>query len=114
MQRIVRDLGSTVGVVLATGQTFLSGLIVTNTVASLRYVKLYDSLAAPTEALTPVATIPINANQTVVISNGASGAATSGVTFMNGLGLRVTTDLADNSTLVQTAGDVIVNALVEA
>ena len=71
--------------------------------ASVRYVKLYDKATAPTSADTPKCTIPLPA------SSAANIIAPAGIDFTAGIGIRVTSGVADNDTTAPTANDVVVN-----
>ena len=74
-----------------------------NNASSIRYVKLYDLATAPTQANTPICTFPLPVSGQHVNAFGTA------MGFANGLGIRVTTGLADNDTGAPTAFDVQVN-----
>lgn len=70
---------------------------------ALRYLKVYDVAYPPTISDTPVKTIPLKAQAQTDL------ATLVGVQFVNGLGLRATTGIADSDTGAPSANDVVVN-----
>lgn len=90
------------------GQVY--GWVFTNVNASPRFVKLYNKASAPTVgADTPVMTLVIPGNAT-----GAGMVAaefTSGVAFGTGIGVGITTAVADADTGAVAANEVVVNLL---
>ena len=74
--------------------------------ASLRYLKIYDKATAPTSADTPKHTlaIPATAGLSFSLPLPACGEA-----YANGIGIRITTGLADNDANAATANDCVVN-----
>jgi hypothetical protein len=91
------------GLVIKAGPGVLRFANFHNLNAAVRYVKLYNKATVPTEADTPLATIPINATNTTVANFG------DGLVFSAGLSIRVTTGLADNDTGAPTTLQTIVN-----
>jgi hypothetical protein len=77
-----------------------------NTNAAVRYLKLYDKATAPAETDTPVCRIALPGATTggMVVAN-----FTHGLAFANGIGLRLTTGVADNNTDVVAADEILVN-----
>jgi hypothetical protein len=73
-----------------------------NVNASVRYLKIYNKATAPTEADTPVMTIPLLTNVTSIHFP-------VGVEFDAGISVRASTGLADNDTGAPTASQTIVN-----
>ena len=69
--------------------------------ASTVYLKLYDETTVPTSSDTPVKTIAMQASQNFLLDLG------SGFLFKNGIGIRMTTGVADADTGVLVAGDVL-------
>ena len=113
MQRIYRNIdGQPAGVLVAAGQSFLTGWALTNLGVAARHVKLYDTATAPDITMTPVATISLPANGHST-ANGNDGPQTGGITFQRGIGIRVTTGIADNDATAPTANDVVVNLLID-
>lgn len=90
------------------GQVY--GWVFTNVNASPRFVKLYNKASAPTVGSdTPVMTLVIPGNAT-----GAGMVAaefTSGVAFGTGIGVGITTAVADADTGAVAANEVVVNLL---
>lgn len=88
------------------GQVY--GWVITNTNASARFVKLYNKATAPSVGTdTPVITLVIPGN-----ANGAGIVAaefTSGIAFGTGIGLGITTGVADADTGAPAANEVVVN-----
>jgi hypothetical protein len=85
------------------GQLF--GYAVFNTASTARYVKVYNKATAPTSADTPALRI------LVPPGGGANLAFDSGMVFGTGIGIRITTGVADNDANAVTANDVIVNLI---
>ncbi len=87
------------------GQVY--GWYITNINASPRYVKLYNKASGPTVGTdTPV--------MTVLVPGNAAGAGTNveynnGIAFATGIGLGITTGVADNDTGAVAANEVVVN-----
>lgn len=90
-----------VNVKAAPGQ--VGGWYLSNNAGSVRYVKLYDKATAPTSADTPKLTVLVPAN------GAANLLAVCGIDFAAGIGVRVTTGVADNDTGAPSANDVVVN-----
>lgn len=80
----------------------------TNINASARYLKLYDKATSPTVGTdTPVHTFLIPGNTAgagIVVSF-----PTQGVTFTAGIGLAITTGVADSDTGAVAANDIVIN-----
>lgn len=75
-----------------------------NKAASPRYIKFYDSVAAPTlGAGTPVMTIALPTNWSGMIFDKIA------LYFANGIWVLCTTGVADNDTSAPTANDVVLN-----
>lgn len=92
-----------VAIKAAPGQVY--GWYIYNNAASVRYVKLYDKAATPTNSNTPKLTIPIPPNAGANVGPNANG-----LKFTAGIGIRASTTLADDdSNAAPTANDVIVN-----
>lgn len=87
----------------------LFAIVVVNVNASLRYLKIYDKSSGPTSSDTPVLSIPVPASVT--------GAGVSfplgwpGIAFSNGIGIRMTTGMADADASAVTANDMLVNLI---
>lgn len=96
------NLGST-GVLVKGAKSQIFSMVLCNTAASINYVKLYDKVTAPLSTDTPTHTIALQANQTISISVG------QGIEFVNGIGMRATTGVADADVTSPTANAVIVN-----
>jgi hypothetical protein len=95
-------LAATGLIVKATAGTLFS-IASHNLNAAVRYLKLYDKATAATETDTPKFTIPLPTGQLQPITFPA------GVSFVNGIGIRCVTELADNGTTGATASETIVN-----
>lgn len=95
--------------VLATGQVIKAyagsviSMYISNTAATVNYLKFYDKATAPDETDTPILTLPIPAT-TVVAHNPLDG-----IDFTVGISIRATTGVADNDTTAPSANDVVVN-----
>lgn len=74
-----------------------------NTSASVRFIKLYDKATAATSSDTPLRTYPIPA------TSGANVYISQGLEFLNGIGIRACTGVADNDNTAPSANDVVVN-----
>jgi hypothetical protein len=101
------DLGIT-GQVIANRPAVLTGYYIFNNAAAVRFVKLYNQAAPPTNANTPIATLPIPAGGGANLFSNA-GLAAAGLNFTNGLAIRATTGLADADNTAPAANDVVVN-----
>ena len=93
------------GVNVKAGAGEVGGWCLSNNTGSVRYVKLYDKATTPTQADTPKMTLMLPANCL------ANVLAPAGVDFINGIGVRCSTGVADNDTGAPTANDVVVNLL---
>ncbi len=96
------DLGVTGQIVKATPGTLFTWYLA-NDASTVRFVKVYDKATAPTQADTPVMTLPVPA------TSAANVALDSGLAFVNGISLRGTTGVADNDTGAPSTNDIIVN-----
>lgn len=95
------------------GKTWLRMLCVTNTGSSAVYLKLYDKATAPTVGTdTPALTFCIPGSSTGDGNN--VPIPINGINFVNGLGVGLTTGVADNNTTAVNANEVIVNAAYNA
>jgi hypothetical protein len=97
--------GQPAGVSIKSSPGQVGGWYLANNASSLRYVKLYDKASAPSSSDVPKLTIPVPAN------SAANLMAVAGIDFTAGIGIRVTTGVADADTGAPTANDVIVNLL---
>lgn len=95
--------GQPAGVVVKASPGLLAGWYLFNNAASLNYVKIYDKATAPTSSDTPKLTL------TVPNGQGANAFPVAGIEFQSGIGIRVTTGIADNNTGAPAANDVTVN-----
>ena len=86
------------------GQVY--GWYLYNANAAVRYLKLYNKATAPTVGTdTPVMTIPIPPGA------GANVEYSMGIPFGTGIGIAITTGVADNDTGAVAANEIIVNLL---
>ena len=96
---------NTTGVLIRAGGAQVKGWSLHATVASIRYVKLYDKATAPTVGTdTPTHTIMIPASGSTVLNLGDTG-----LRFDLGLGIGVSTGVTDADTTAPAANDVVVN-----
>jgi len=87
----------------------LYGIYVSNTNASARWLKFYNTASTPTAGSgTPVLRLLIPGN-----TSGVAGAFefSNGVAFSSGIGFTITGAVADNDTTAISANEVIVNIL---
>ena len=90
--------------VAATADTLLYGYYISNTNASVRYVKFYNKASAPTVGTdTPVLVLAIPG------SGAANVSFPAGVNFTTGLAFATTTGAADSDTGAVAANEIIVN-----
>lgn len=89
------------GVSVTTAATRVFGWSITNSAASIRYVKLYNKASAASSSDTPVITVGIPATSTVNFY------PSGGINFTLGLSVRGVTGAADNNTTDPTAGDIL-------
>jgi hypothetical protein len=82
----------------------LGGWYLFNNAAAVRYVKIYDEATVPVSTDTPILTLPLPAGQGANLLQGEGA-----ISLANGLGIRVTTGVADNDTGAPTANDVQIN-----
>jgi hypothetical protein len=95
---------NTTGVNIKAAAGQVHGWYLYNNASSIRVVKLYNKASAPTVGTdTPSHTIVLPAN------SGANVFTDTGIAFSAGIGLGVTTGIADNDTTAPTANDVTVN-----
>lgn len=100
---------STNSTLIKTGATRLVGGVVTNTSATIKYIKFYNKATAPTVGTdVPVLTLGIPALTTLPITDMLTGA---GLQFALGAGFGLTGAAADTDTTVLVAGDVVVGLL---
>ena len=93
---------STNSTLIKAGPGELSGFVLINPSAAVKFVKFYDKATAPTVGTdTPIMTVLVPAGDTVILP------AIDRVEFENGLGLGITGAAADNDTTAVVAGDVI-------
>ena len=97
--------GQPTGVNVKSSGGEVGGWFLSNNASSPRYVKLYDKAAAPTSGDTPKLTLLVPAG------SAANVIAPAGIDFTSGIGVRVTTGVADSDTGAPTANDVVVNLL---
>jgi hypothetical protein len=95
--------GQATGITIKAGPGQVGGWYLANNAGSVRYVKLYDKASAPSASDVPKLTIALPANSAANVLAGA------GIDFTSGIGLRVTTGVADNDTGAPTTNDVIIN-----
>jgi len=95
--------GQPTGVNIKTTPGEVNGWFIGNQASAVRYVKLYDKATAPLASDTPKVTMAIPA------TSAANVFADSGIDFTAGIGIRVTTGVADNDTGAPTANDVVIN-----
>lgn len=87
----------------------LYGLYISNTSASARWLKFYNTASTPTGGSgTPVLRLLIPGN-----TSGAAGAFefSNGIAFSSGIGFTITGAVADNDTTAISANEVIVNVI---
>ena len=103
------------GVLVKTGQAKVGALLITNSNASPRYLRLYDSAGAPVVGTTvPVMCIALPGAlgpQWIPFKDAGQNEEEGGVRFVNGLGIACTTSYADTDTGNPSNGDVQVNLL---
>ena len=91
------------GIVVQDAKTILCGWSITNSAASVQYVKLYNKATAAAAADTPAIRIGIPAGQTVSMS------IPGGIVFDTGLSVRSVTTMPNAGAIGTTAGEVAVN-----
>jgi hypothetical protein len=96
---------STNAALIKEGPAEVVGVILANTAAAVKYVKLYDKATAPDQNDTPIFTFALPAGRTEDISLPAR------LDTENGLGIRITNLPADNDNTAVTAVDVIAHIL---
>ncbi len=95
--------GQPTGVNIKASPGQVGGWYLSNNASSVRYVKLYDKATAPSSGDTPKMTLTLPANSAANVLAGA------GVDFTSGIGIRVSTGVADNDTGAPTTNEVVVN-----
>jgi hypothetical protein len=96
--------GNTTGVNIKASAGQVYGWYLYNNASSIRVVKLYNKATAPTVGTdTPTQTIVLPAN------GGANVFSDIGFAFSSGIGIGVTTGIADNDTGAPSANDVVAN-----
>jgi hypothetical protein len=98
------NLGTT-GQVIKAGAGKIGAWIITNNAAAARFIKFYDQATAPDNTATPVLTVEIPATSMSQVDFSA------GVTFVNGISVRATVNVADNDNTAPSANDVVANVL---
>lgn len=84
----------------------LYGWYIYNANAAVRYLKLYDKASAPVVGTdTPDMTIPIPPGAA------ANVAFPFGISFANGIGLAITTGVADSDVAAVAANEIVVNLI---
>ena len=81
----------------------LVSFVLSNAANAARFFKVYDKATAPTQADTPVMTIPLAA------FSGSNGMFPNGLVFVNGISIRASTAVADSDTGAPTTNDVVAN-----
>lgn len=84
----------------------LGYVLLGNTTNSIRYVKVYDEITLPASTDTPVLRFIVPGS---TAGGGSNVTIYVGTTFVNGIGFRITTGVADNDTGTASSNDVIVN-----
>jgi hypothetical protein len=84
----------------------LHSLLVIGIQETITYLKIYDKSTLPTNSDTPVMTIPIPTN---LQGAGVALSFSTGINFVNGIGIRITLGLEDNDNLSVEAGSSVVN-----
>jgi hypothetical protein len=102
VHRLVSAAGSVNATLISAGNKSLLGVIGYNAAAAARYIKFYNKATAPDENDTPVLTLPVAATSRIDID-----LSKYNLDFSLGLGYRMTTAAADNSTAALTAADVV-------
>lgn len=105
------DVGTT-GAVVSAAPAYLLTLHVKNRDGTNEHtLKIYDKATAADENDTPIFSIPVAAggSETLDFRVKGLGAEDEGAPFTAGIGLRATTEIADNGTTAPTANDVVVN-----
>lgn len=98
------SVAGTNSTLLRSGRTVLHVLLPINTTAVLYYLKLYDKATAPTCGTdVPKWTVPVPFG-TGSTGSGVALPSTDGLVFQNGLGICITTGIADNDTGAAAAG----------
>jgi hypothetical protein len=95
---------------LSVGPTTITALTASNINAAARYLKLYDKATSPTVGTDPAA-------YTFIIPGATTGAGTNiplakELNFGRGLGLALTTGVADSDTGAVAASEIVINAQI--
>lgn len=100
--------GNTTPQQAGTGAVSLGGWVLQNTAVSARYVRFFNSVAAPTMGTaTAKLVVPLAAGQVLAVSIERPPA------FGSGLWISVTAAQPDNDNTAPTSGDVLVNVLYQ-
>ncbi len=91
------------GLVVKASKANLYSVSAHNINAAVRYLKIYDKATAATASDTPALTIPMPATGQINLT------FPLGISFLNGISIRATTELADNGTTAPSASETIVN-----
>jgi hypothetical protein len=86
----------------------VSGWYIANISTGWRYVKFYDKATAPASTDTPLMTLGIPPGSAANVSL-RTLIESKTLPFVNGLGIRGTTGVADNDTGAPTTNDLVVN-----
>lgn len=98
--RLISSAATTNATLVKAGSTNLHKINGNNTVASKRYLKLYNKASAPTVGTdTPVVTL-------VILASAAFDISLNGLVFPLGLGFAITGSAADADTTAIGAGDI--------
>lgn len=90
---------------VSAGAIRVHSLLLTNTTAAVKFVKIYNKATAPSEADTPILTLSIPANGNRDLD------PEYGMLLSLGFGYRITGAAADADTTAVSAGDVILNTV---
>lgn len=104
----VFSAANTDGILVKSTGGRLFGFIISNSNAADRFIKLYDKATAPTVGTdTPKITFTISGDASE--SGVRDFHFPEGIEFENGIGLGITTAVADNSTAAPGANEVVLN-----
>lgn len=101
--------GNTNAALISAGECHLSGFTVAHVDATPVYIKFYDKATAPDENDTPFYRLMIPANSVAANGSGSNVTLPEPRRCTNGLGVRVVTGIADNSTGATTASEGVFN-----
>jgi len=91
------------GLVVKASAGRIYGWHLSNSGAAAAHLKIYDKATAATQADTPVLTLRLAAGASYSLDLGP------GISFAAGIGIRATTELADNGTTAPGANEVVAN-----